>query len=153
MVLSKAAFWGGGKEKGQSSLRRVGYFSVFAICYISAIRRGNVHLTRVPANFLSVFFWVGLLFVSFFKRNIPVLSVSVKLNLCLRGLPRPVTLFAWSDGPEAAVGGGQWVIESVLLWGLRNLVMRGCTGGLWNKGRACWAFLVLQRPKSAPVSQ
>lgn len=79
-----------------------------------------------------------------------MLSASVKLNLCLWGLPRPVKLFAWSDGPEAAVGGGQWVIWSVQ--SCDGKVM-GCTGGLWKKDRASWAFLVLQRPKSAPVTQ
>lgn len=59
----------------------------------------------------------------FFERNTLVLSACLKLNLCLGGLPRRVTLFAWSAGPEAAVGGGQCVIGSMLLWGLRNLVM------------------------------
>ena len=59
----------------------------------------------------------------FFERSTPVLGASVKLNLCLEGLPRLVKLFAWSDGPEAAVGAGRWVIGSVLLWGLTNLVM------------------------------
>lgn len=29
----------------------------------------------------------------------------------------------------------------------------GCTGSPWNKNKAFWAFLVLQRPKSAPVAQ
>ena len=52
-----------------------------------------------------------------------MLSASVKLNLCLEGLPRPVKLFAWSDRPEAAVAAGQWLIGSVLLWGLTDLVM------------------------------
>lgn len=36
-----------------------------------------------------------------------MLSATIMLSLCLRGLPKPVKLFAWSDGQEAAVGGGQ----------------------------------------------
>lgn len=34
----------------------------------------------------------------------------------------------------------------------RDGEVTGCIGGLWNKDRASWEFLVLQRLKSSPIN-
>lgn len=38
---------------------------------------------------------------------------SAELNLCFQGFLRAIKLFSWNDGPETAVGGGQWELAAV----------------------------------------
>lgn len=76
-----------------------------------------VWLVFVVRVFLFVYlFW----FVWFF---LDLFLCSCQVNLFFQGFRRTVKLFSWNDGPEAAVGGGQWALGSFLLWGLRNLIM------------------------------
>lgn len=71
------------------------------------------------------------------------------------GISQTVKLFSWNDGPETVVGSGllgacccgDWVLS----WWQEDRMHR--TGSPWSNNKDSWAFLVLQRLKSAPVAQ